>query len=99
MLARRVRVGELSQALALQVMASFEQDLKSSLIVIEPIKQDFEVAGLLTLKNPAQGLRGADALHLAVAVSKNLPIYTLDKTFIRAATELGYSASDAGVLS
>ena len=99
MLARRVRMGELSQALALQVMASFEQDLKSSFIVLEPNKQDFEVAGLLTLKNPAQGLRGADALHLVVAVSKNLPIHTLDKTFVRAVTELGHSASDAGALS
>ena len=97
MLAHKLRMGELTSRQAHQVMSSFEQDLQTSILVIEPSGRDFVAASALCLRDPALGLRGPDALHLAVAANHNLPIYTLDKTFIQAATALGHSASDAGV--
>lgn len=96
-LARLVRMSHLTRAHALDVMDAFEQDLQSAFFVIHPVGQDFAFASALCLKDPALGLRSADALHVAVAANRNLPIYTLDKTLIRAAIGLGYSASDAGV--
>lgn len=99
LLARKLRMGELTPSQAQQVMSSFEQDLQTSLLVIEPAGRDFVAASALCLRDPALGLRGPDALHLAVATNHNLPIYTLDKTFIHAATALGHTASDAGVVT
>ena len=98
LLARLVRMNELPHPLALEVMRTFEEDMRVSFAVAEPVKTDFAEASRLLLQDPSLGLRSPDALHLAVAANRSLTVYTLDKTFVRAASALGYSASSAGIL-
>jgi predicted nucleic acid-binding protein len=93
MLARRVRMQELTDEQALQVLASFEQDMRDSFHVIVPNVADFELA-IHFLHQPQTGLRAGDALHLAI--SKNYGIkmlYTLDNRLIKAASQLNIPAS------
>ena len=89
---------ELPYTLALEVMRTFEEDMRVSFVVAEPVKTDFAYASSLLLQDPSLGLRSPDALHLAVAANRSLTVYTLDKTLVRAANALGYSASSAGIL-
>lgn len=97
-LARRVRMGELDTQLANTIMTAFEQDLKSAFHVLELEQQDYTQASRLLLVDPALGLRGPDALHLALASRYQTPLYTLDVKLIQAAAALDLSATDAGVL-
>ena len=99
LLARRVHMQDITHPHALTIMNTFEQDLHASFQVITPTSPDFAAASILPLHHPALGLRSPDALHLAIAANRQLPIYTLDKTFIHAATTLGHTASNAGVTS
>ena len=98
LLARKVRMGELTQALAKAIWQTFEQDMKESFHLFEPARHDFAFASDLLLRNPSFGLRGADALHLAIAYRHNAELYTLDQVQLKAAQSLELLASDAGVV-
>ncbi len=98
LLARRVRMSEITSAFALQVMAIFDHDSQNTFVVLEPTASEFLEASSLVLQDPNLGLRGPDALHLAVAKTNALPIYSLDARFISAANSLGIKASNAGVI-
>lgn len=50
----------------------------------------FRLAARLAGEVPDLGLRGGDALHLAVAVEHNATLCTLDQRFARAAEGLGH---------
>jgi predicted nucleic acid-binding protein len=57
--------------------------------VILPLAEDFDRAAAY-LGNYGSGLRGGDALHLAVAANRQAEaIYTLDKGLLRAGRMLG----------
>lgn len=96
LLARRERMNELSSVQVREVNQVFGRSLRA-FRVIPPTTKDFRLTSDLLLRQPALGLRNPDALHLAIAVNHALPVYTLDKGFIRAALKLGYPASSAGL--
>lgn len=96
-LARNVRMRLQREADARALMGAFEQDLASSFYLYAPPAEDFDLAARLLLERPTSGLRGADALHLAAAKQQSVPLYTLDKTLLRAAEAFGVPASDAGI--
>ena len=95
MLARDVRMGNLRLVAAASVMDRFSQDLAFYLL-LKPTAEDFREAARLLLE-VSTGLRGPDALHLAIARRRGAILYTFDQTLLRAAATLGVPASDAGI--
>ncbi|MDM8560754.1 type II toxin-antitoxin system VapC family toxin [Candidatus Parabeggiatoa sp. HSG14] len=92
MLARRVRMQELTEEQALKIFALFEQEIKDSFNIIIPTATDFELA-IHFLHQYQTGLRAGDALHLAI--SKNYGatmLYTLDNGLLKAASTLNIPA-------
>jgi len=90
-LARRVRMQTLTEAQALQLLKDFEDYLFNSYHVIMPTVDDFKLAAHL-LESHHTGLRGGDALHLAISKNHAECLYTLDKGLIKAASSLNISA-------
>jgi uncharacterized protein len=77
---------------------AFEEDARGVYVVVEPVAADFRVAADLLVVDVELGLRGPDALHLAIASSHETPLVTLDRSLLNAARALGIAATDAGVL-
>lgn len=93
LLGRRVRMKELTERQAAQVLALFEQLIADSYHVILPTVGDYELAVHL-LENRRAGLRAGDALHLAIAQTHHAEqFYTLDAGLLKAAETYGISAS------
>src|SRR5580658_6653641 len=65
LLAREVRMGGLQRVAAETADAKFEAIVASSFIVLLPTAADFDLAKTYLAK-PETGLRGGDALHLAI---------------------------------
>lgn len=97
-LARRVRMKVLPASIATVHVDAFEHDATHYFHMLELDRADYALAQAMVLKNPDQGLRGPDALHLAVAARYTIPIYSLDRQLIQAAVALDLSATDAGIL-
>lgn len=96
LLARDVRMGNMQVETALRVQERFLQDAEFYR-VLSPVSEDFQEAMRLLLPRTDLGLRGPDALHLAIAKRRGLVLYTLDKPLLRAAEALSVPASDAGI--
>ena len=96
LLARDVRMGNMHVETATSVLNRFSQDIRFYQ-VLTPTNGDFQEATRLLLPRTDLGLRGPDALHLAIAKRRELTLYTLDKPLLRAAETLGVPASDAGI--
>ncbi len=96
LLARDVRMGNMHVQAATSVLNRFLRDARLYQ-VLTPTGGDFQEATRLLLPRTDLGLRGPDALHLAIAKRRKLTLYTLDKTLLRAAEALGVPASDAGI--
>jgi predicted nucleic acid-binding protein len=93
LLARDVRMGAIDEEEARDADALFMDVVLHSFIVLLPSANDYELARNY-LFNFATGLRGGDALHLAVAVNHRAEaIYSLDKTMITAGKILGLPVS------
>jgi uncharacterized protein len=87
-LARRVRMGTLSQKTALQADEQFESLVTDSFEVFSVAANDFNLARLY-LQRYGAGLRAGDALHLAIARNHEATaIYTLDFRLRRAGRSL-----------
>jgi predicted nucleic acid-binding protein len=96
LLARDVRMGDLTSAVAKRANAEFEAVLEESFVVLLPEAGDFDLAKEY-LSHHQTGLRAGDALHLAIAGNRHLEaIYSLDKTLLRAGKALGLPVS-AGI--
>ncbi|ADI15816.1 type II toxin-antitoxin system VapC family toxin [Truepera radiovictrix] len=95
--ARKVRMKELTKGNATAHAQALEHDLQDGFQLLPCTTADFELSGQLLLLDPALGLRGPDALHLALARRHEAQIYSLDKTLIHAATALGIPATDANI--
>lgn len=87
LLSRRLRMQEIHETMAVQMMAMFEYDLRESFHVFIPTVADYDLAVHL-LQKPSTGLRAGDALHLAIAYHHQCKFYTLDKPLIKAARYL-----------
>jgi len=91
----RLRRGELASAKAEPVRATLELFCRERLGRLEPRGEDFLRARQWLEQAPACGLKGADALHLAIAHRHELPLITADQTLIKAAEALGIPAQPA----
>jgi predicted nucleic acid-binding protein len=93
LLARDVRMGAIDKEEARDADALFMDVVRRSFIVLLPSADDYELARNY-LFNFATGLRGGDALQLAVAANhRAAAIYSLDKTMITAGKILGLPVS------
>lgn len=90
-----VRAGRLQAETAREVLGRFAEDA-ALYPLLTPIADDFREATRLLFR-ASTGLRGPDALHLALVKRSGATLYTFDQTLLRAATILGVSASDAGI--
>jgi len=88
LLARRVRMQDLTEEVALQTLKNFENALINSYFMIMPTVEDFELATQL-LQHHHTGLRGGDALHLAISKNHDAEcLYSLDRGLVKAASSL-----------
>lgn len=99
LLARDVRMGNMQVETARMILDLFWQDMEGAYQVLTPTEADFREATRLLLPQTdvRTGLRGPDALHLAIVKNRDLLLYTLDQPLLRAAQTLGIPASDAGI--
>jgi len=95
LVARRVRMRELTEQLASRAVLVFERLLAESYHVILPTPSDFDLA-MRFLQHYRIGLRSGDALHLAIAQNHNADrFFTLDAKLIKAAKMVGIPAGSA----
>lgn len=88
MVARRVRMKELSDGAAQGLLDAFERISRSQFVVLTPSQMDYRQAESF-LRHFASGLRAGDALHLAIVRNHGAErIYSLDKGLIKAAGTL-----------
>ena len=88
LVARKVRMGELTVAEADAVRSEFRKILNESFSVILPTAADFDTARDY-LEMPKTGLRAGDAFHLAIAANHGArKIWSLDQGFIKVGKQL-----------
>lgn len=96
MLGRQVRTNHMDRSVAKAADEQLDLLLRRSFSLFLPIADDFELARQY-LSHHVNGLRGGDALHLAIANNRRVEaIFSLDKTMIRAGKILGLPIS-AGI--
>jgi predicted nucleic acid-binding protein len=94
MLSREIRMGAMTQQEAAQLQARFEDLIRSSFLLILPQAEDYSRA-VTFLADAKSGLRGPDAMHLAVAANHGASrILSLDRKMISAGKALGLPISD-----
>jgi hypothetical protein len=88
LVARKVRMGDLSASEAHVVQREFERVLGESFEMLLPTGADFVTASKY-VETPKTGLRAGDALHLAIAANHGATkILTLDRGFLEAGKRL-----------
>jgi uncharacterized protein len=98
LLARRVRMGDLSSELMETVVRLFREDAAQSYTVFTLTTADFVLATELLLQWET-GLRAGDALHLAIARNRRVNnMLSLDRGLINAAQRLSIPCDSAGLL-
>jgi uncharacterized protein len=98
LVARRVRMKELSNEHATRAMAVFERLLADSILMILPSLSDYDLAAEL-LNHHNSGLRSGDALHLAIAQNRGADFFTLDAKLIKAARLIGITVNNSSTQS
>ncbi len=97
LLARRVRMRELTQQMVNAAIASFQADVADSYTVFTLNQAVFDRAIEFLLEGNT-GLRAGDALHLSIAYNRHTEnILSLDRGLIAAAQILGMNASSGGI--
>ena len=98
LLARRLRMGELTAAEVDAVMQAFTQNITTTYTCYAVEPEDFNQSTKLLLQGNT-GLRAGDALHLSIALNRKTDNFlTLDRKLLTAANLLGIPASSQGVL-
>ncbi|MGH8402591.1 MAG: type II toxin-antitoxin system VapC family toxin [Gammaproteobacteria bacterium] len=90
-LARWVRMRAISDADANRIHAAFQTDIDEGCYHVIPLTTAHyrqATAWLLSRKSP---LRVLDALHLACAAKREIPLATFDRTLMSAAAQFGVS--------
>lgn len=86
--AREVRMKKMKVSQGLAVLAEFDKMVQESLLVLVPVVDDYNLARDY-LGKFSTGLRGGDALHLAIAVNHGASkILTLDEGMLTAGKQL-----------
>jgi predicted nucleic acid-binding protein len=92
MVARRVRMQQLGENAAQNLLTAFERISHTQYGILIPSSADYRLADRF-LRNFATGLRAGDALHLAIAKNNGAShIYSLDQGLIKAAAMLDLPA-------
>ena len=93
LLARDVRMRTIGRNEAFDLDAQFETIIARSFILLLPDQSDFELCKHY-IQRFDTGLRGGDALHLAIAHNRRAQaVYTLDKKLLKAGKLLGLPVS------
>lgn len=93
LLARDVRMGIIERNKAVDLDAQFENTIARSFVILLPDRSDFDLCKHY-LQRFDTGLRGGDALHLAIAHNRKVQaVYTLDKKLLKAGKLLGLPIS------
>jgi hypothetical protein len=90
--ALRSRCHQLGAGRATRIHGELEVFRRERLSLVEPCGADFEQACGWLVQREDLGLRGGDALHLAVAHRHGLEMVSADQTLVAAATHLGIKA-------
>jgi uncharacterized protein len=91
--AREVRMGGLESEAARIANGRFEATLQGTFVVYLPTIADFDLAKQY-LEHYRTGLRGGDALHLAIAANREVDtIHSLDDGLLKAGATLGLRTS------
>ena len=88
-LARSQRRGDRSAGQVAGMYLMLSEFAKERLGLLEPRSPDFERACEWVKDSRSPALRGADALHLAIAQSHNLELITADQALVQAAQARG----------
>ena len=88
-LARSQRRGDRSAGQVAGMHLMLSEFAKERLGLLEPRSPDFERACEWVKDSRSPDLRGADALHLAIAQSHNLELITADQALVQAAQARG----------
>ena len=88
-LARSQRRGDRSAGQVAGMHLILSEFAKERLGLLEPRSPDFERACEWVKASRSPALRGADALHLAIAQSHNLELITADQALVQAAQARG----------
>ena len=88
-LARSQRRGDRSAGQVAGMHLMLSEFAKEQLGLLEPRSPDFERACEWVKDSRSPALRGADALHLAIAQSHNLELITADQALVQAAQARG----------
>lgn len=83
---------------ALTIARALDEHSRNVYVLLELNNEDFAVARALMLHDPELGLRGPDALHLAVTQRHGETLYTLDTKLLACAAALGIPATHGGIL-
>lgn len=87
-LALKLRTGELTLETRAEAASVFAKLVSTSLPTLAVLPEHFETAARFAAQHEL-GLRGPDALHLAVARQSGSAVVTLDRQMAQAALELG----------
>jgi uncharacterized protein len=93
LLGREVRMRSLTAEAATVLDRMFSDTVAQAFAMFPPAADDFDLAGRY-IANYQTGLRAGDAMHLAIAVNRQVAaIYTLDNGLLKAGHILGLPVS------
>jgi predicted nucleic acid-binding protein len=88
MLARKIRMREISVEVANYVFDSYDEEIRSAYEILMPTPLDYHLAVSL-LRRPDLNLRAGDAFHLAIAKNNQINmLLSLDEGMLKAASLL-----------
>jgi uncharacterized protein len=97
LLARRVRMGDISSEIMEAAMRAFQEDAVESYTVFAVTTADFDLATKFVLQWET-GLRAGDALHLAIAHNHSVNnLLSLERGLIDAAQQLSIPCNSGGL--
>lgn len=99
LLARRLRMGELTAENVEKVMEAFVTNINNTYVCFPVEPTDFNQAATLLMQGNT-ALRAGDALHLSIALNRKTDNFlTLDRKLLAAANVLGVTASSGVILT
>jgi hypothetical protein len=90
-LSRKVREKALTSRDARRILSQFEFHIKDNYFTLLQLEASHYAIAKNWISGFDTNLRTLDALHLAIAFSKNIPIVTSDKSLAKSAEALGVS--------
>lgn len=82
---------------SLAIQRALDEHARYLYTITDPTPADFLKARKLLLQDTGLGLRGDDALHLAISARLGETIYTLDRKLLDCAAALGIRATNTGI--